>query len=74
MLGELGEGEVAVVGAVDEGGDRRGLEEDVGLVLRVEFLLPHRLHVQGPDPSLVEHGGQSSTASWAPDLSPADPN
>ncbi len=61
MPGELGEGEVAVVGAIEQGGDRRGLEEDVRLALLVQFKLPHRLHVEGPDPSLVEHGAQSPT-------------
>ena len=66
VLGELGEGEVAVVGAVEQGGDRRGLEEDVRLAPLVQFALAHRLHVEGPDPSLVEHGGQSATAWAAP--------
>ena len=55
MLGQLGEAEVAVVGAVEQRADRRGLEEDVRLALGVQFLLAQRLHVQRPDPALVEH-------------------
>ena len=55
MLGELGEAEVAVVGAVEQGADRRGLEEDVRLALGVQFVLAQRLDVQRPDPALVEH-------------------
>ena len=39
VLGQLGEAEVAVVGAVEQGADRRGLEEDVRLALGVQFLL-----------------------------------
>ena len=39
MLGQLGEAEVAVEGAVEQGADRRGLEEDVRLALGVQFRL-----------------------------------
>ena len=45
VLGQLGEAEVAVEGAVEQGADRRGLEEDVRLALGVEVGVPHRLHV-----------------------------
>ena len=39
VLGQLGEAEVAVVGAVEQRADRRGLEEDVRLALGVQFVL-----------------------------------
>ena len=55
---QLGEAEVAVEGTVEQGADRRGLEEDVGLALGVQIGAPHRLHMQRPDPALVEHGGR----------------
>jgi hypothetical protein len=55
VLAQLGEGEVAVEGAVEQGPDRRRLEEDVRLALAVQVAPAHRLHVQGPDPALVEH-------------------
>ena len=48
VLGQLGEGEVAVVGAVEQGADRRGLEEDVGLALGVQFLLAASSPRAGP--------------------------
>ena len=57
VLGQLGEAEVAVEGAVEQGADRRGLEEDVRLALGVQIGTPHRLHMQRSDPALVEHGG-----------------
>ena len=55
VLGQLGEAEVAVEGAVEQRPDRRGLEEDVGIALGVQVGPPHRLHVQRFDPALVEH-------------------
>ena len=51
VLGQLGEAEVAVVGAVEQGADRRGLEEDVRLALGVQVLPPQRLDVQRPGSS-----------------------
>ena len=54
MLGELGEGDVAVEGAVEQGADRRGLEEDVRLVLGVEVAVAQRLDVQVAGQPLVE--------------------
>jgi hypothetical protein len=56
VLGQLGEGEVAVVGAREQHPDRRSLKEHVSLALRVQFHLAQRLHVQRPDPALVQHG------------------
>ncbi len=55
VLGQLGEGEIAVVGAVEQGRDRRGLEEHVRFPPRVQFGLAQRLHVQRSDPALVQH-------------------
>ena len=60
MLCELGEGHVAVVGALQKGPDRRSLEQDVWGALRVQLLTPKCLHVQGPDQTLVEHALQSA--------------
>ena len=59
VRGQLGEAEVAVVGAVEQRPDRRGLEEHVVLALLVQFGPPHRLHVQRLDPALVQHYGDS---------------
>ena len=67
VLGQLGEAEVAVEGAVEQGADRRGLEEDVRLALGVQVRPPHRLHVQRPDPALVQHRRQSSSRPRSPD-------
>jgi hypothetical protein len=55
VLGQLGKAEVALEGAVEQRSDRRGLEEHVWLVLGVEVGAAHRLHVQRPDPALVQH-------------------
>jgi hypothetical protein len=55
VLGQLGEGEVAVVGALEQRPDRRSLKEHVRLPLGMQFRLPQRLHVQRPDPALVQH-------------------
>jgi hypothetical protein len=55
VLGQLGEADVALIGAVQQSPDRRGLKEDVGLVLGVELAAPQLLHVQRPDQPLVEH-------------------
>ena len=55
MLGQLGEADVAVVGAVEQRTDRRSLEEDGGIVLGMQRSAAQRLHVQGPGESLVEH-------------------
>ena len=55
-LGELGERDVTLVAALQQGADRRGLEEHVMLALGVQVGVAHRLHVQRPDPALVEHG------------------
>ena len=66
MLPELGEADVTLVRALEERADRGGLEEDVVLALGVQLLLPHRLHVQGFDPALVEHAAQSLTARSGP--------
>ena len=65
VLGQLGEAEVAVEGAVEQGADRRGLEEDVRLALGVQVRAPHRLHVQRPDPALVQHRRPVSQAAVA---------
>ena len=46
VLGQLGEAEVALVGALQQRPDRRGLEQHVVLVLGVEVGAAHRLHVQ----------------------------
>ncbi|MDQ2631511.1 MAG: hypothetical protein M3Y75_11170 [Actinomycetota bacterium] len=59
VRGQLGKAEIAVEGAVEQGADRRGLEEDVGLALAVQVGAAHRLHVQRPDPALVKHRRQS---------------
>ncbi|HEY1356310.1 MAG TPA: hypothetical protein VGF09_08335 [Solirubrobacterales bacterium] len=63
VLGQLGEAEVALVGALEQGADRRGLEEDVGIALGVQFALAHRLDVKRPDPALVKHGGSLPSAA-----------
>ena len=55
MLGQLGEADVAVVGAVEQRPDRRSLEEDGGSCSACSDPRPQRLHVQGPGESLVEH-------------------
>ena len=55
VLGQLGEADVAVVGAVEQRTDRRSLEEDGGIVLGMQRSAAQRLHVQGPGESLVEH-------------------
>ncbi len=55
MLGQLSEGQVTVVRALEQRPDRRGLEEHVRLPLGVKFLLPQRLHMKRPDPALVQH-------------------
>ena len=55
VLGQLGEADVAVVGAVEQRADRRSLEEDGGIVLGMQRSAAQRLHVQGPGESLVEH-------------------
>ncbi len=54
-LGQLGEAEVAVEGALEQRPDRRGLEEDVRLALGMKVGVPHRLDVERPDPALVQH-------------------
>ena len=61
MLGQLGEAEVALVGALEQGPDRRGLKQHVRLTLGVQFLLAQRLDVQRSDPALVQHSRQSSS-------------
>jgi len=45
-LGQLGESQVAVEGAVEQGADRRGLEEHVRGALRVQVGVAHRLDVE----------------------------
>ena len=55
VLGQLGEREVALVSALQQRPDRRGLEQHVRLPLRLQFPLPQRLHMQRPDPPLVQH-------------------
>ena len=55
MLGQLGEADVAVVGAVEQGADRRRLEENVRLVLGVQVAMPKGLEVQVAGEALVEH-------------------
>ena len=63
MLGELREGHVALVGALQQCAERGCLEEDVRVVARVEVGVAHRLHVQRADPALVEaHSGASVRA------------
>jgi len=57
VLGQLGEAEVSVEGTIEQSTDRRGLKEDVRLALGVEIGVPHRLHMQRSDPTLVEHAG-----------------
>ena len=59
VLGELRKLHVTVIGAIEQGTDRRGLKELMGPTLGVELLGPERLHVQGPDQTLVEHGSKS---------------
>jgi hypothetical protein len=59
VLGELGEGDVAVVGAVEERADRRGLEEDVGLAFGVQLIRAEGPNVQGLDQAFVEHRRKS---------------
>lgn len=60
VLGQLAEAEVAVVSAVEQGGDGRGLEEDVRLALPVQVRPSHRLDVEGLDPAFIEHRGSLS--------------
>jgi hypothetical protein len=57
VLGELREGHVPVVRAVDERADRGRLEEDVRVVLGVKLRSPQRRNVEGAYQSLVEDGG-----------------
>ncbi len=54
VLLELAEGDVAVVGAVEQRVDGGRLEDHVRLVLGVHVAVAHRLDVQGPDQSLVD--------------------
>jgi lipooligosaccharide transport system ATP-binding protein len=56
---QLAEAEIAVEGPVEQRPDRRSLEEDVRLALLVQVGQAHRLHVQRPDPALVQHRAQS---------------
>ena len=56
MPGQLGEGDVAVVGALEQRPDRRGLKEHVGLVLGCELGVAQGLDVQGARQALVDHG------------------
>jgi hypothetical protein len=55
VLGQFGEAEVTVEGTVEQGADRRGLEENVRVALFVQLGAAHRLDVEGPDPALVQH-------------------
>ena len=52
---ELGEGQIALVGAVEQRGDRRCLEEHVRGTVGVGLAPAQGLHVQGRDQPLVEH-------------------
>ena len=54
VLLELAEGDVAVVGAVEQRVDGGRLEDHVRLVLGVHVAVAHRLDVQGLDQSLVD--------------------
>ena len=66
MLGELVEGDVAVEGALEQGADRRGLEEDVRLVLGVQVAVAKRLDVQVAGEALVErHSAAAGSAGAA---------
>ena len=67
---QLGERDVAVIGAVQERGDGRGLE-DAGGPVGGQVLLGHRLDVEGADQALVEPHlspalvASSPSSSWA---------
>ncbi len=50
---ELGEGDVAFIGAVQQRTDGRGLEDPDGLI-GGQVVLGHRLDVEGADQALVE--------------------
>jgi len=63
VLGQLGEAEVAVEGAVEQGADRRGLEEHMRLPFGVQIRPAHRLDVQRSDPAFVQHR-RSLPAGW----------
>jgi hypothetical protein len=69
VLRQLSKAEIALEGAVEQRPDRRGLEENVRLTLTVQVGAAHRLHVQRPDPALVQHRRQS--ANRADRLPPA---
>jgi hypothetical protein len=64
VLGQLGKAEVSLEGAVEQGADRRSLEEHVRFPLLVQVGAAHRLHVQRPDPALVEHRRAVSQRVW----------
>jgi hypothetical protein len=54
LVGKLGEAHVPVEGTLEQGADRRGLEEDVRLAAGMQVGMPHRLDVQRADPALVD--------------------
>ena len=55
VLGQLLEGHVALEGALEQGADRRRLEEHVRLVLGVQVAMAQGLDVQVAGEPLVEH-------------------
>ncbi len=65
VLGELGEGDVAVEGALEQGADRRGLEQHVRIVLGMEVAVAKRLDVQMAGEALVEHQAPAASAGAA---------
>jgi hypothetical protein len=62
VLSQLGEGDIAVVGALQQRADPRGLKQHVRLVLGGELCVMDGLDVQGTRQALVDHGTES--ASW----------
>ena len=56
MLRQLGEGDIAVVGALQQRADGRGLEQHVRLVLGRKLGVVDGLYVQGARQALIDHG------------------
>jgi hypothetical protein len=66
VLRQFGEAEVAVVGALQQRSDGRGLEEHVRVMLGVQVGPPHRLDVKRSDPALVQHGASLPSVGCEP--------
>jgi hypothetical protein len=60
VLGQLGEGHVALVGAVEERRDRRGLEQNTRLDIGVDALVLEGPHMHRGDEAFVDRHGRNA--------------